>query len=160
MNIQILFLSTSDKLKWTVVNCLTFPVDFPNNVDLFLCRLSDEEPLTWRESFEKLLSSQSKSSKSHLMKMFWSFHMFWGVNSLLLFSRWTVPVQSVPGLGVQRGEHCLLLGLWGLQGNKTFKTGHQSQKNLQRVHLLWCTTWGKYQITWQFRMPWLFLSSW
>lgn len=62
-------------------------------------------------------------------------------------SRWTVPVQSLPGLRVQWGEHRLLPGLWGLQGNQTLKTGHQSQEDIRRVHLLRCTARGKCQIT-------------
>lgn len=85
--VQILFLSTSDKLKQTTVTFRTFP----NDVHLFFCRFNDDEPLTWKESFDKLLSSQSKSSRSHLMQKCFD-HSFirslrWqpDVNSLLLF---------------------------------------------------------------------------
>lgn len=54
--IQVLLLSMSVKLKWTTVVFRTFP----NDVHLFSCRLNVDEPLRWEESFDKLLSSQSK----------------------------------------------------------------------------------------------------
>ncbi|CAF96335.1 unnamed protein product [Tetraodon nigroviridis] len=49
--------------------------------------------------------------------------------------RWTLPLQSLPGLRVQRGEHRLLPGLRGLQGDQTLQTGGQGQQDLRRVHL-------------------------
>lgn len=44
---------------------------------LFFCRPNVNEPLTWKESFDKLLSSQSKSSRSRLTETFPSFHYVW-----------------------------------------------------------------------------------
>lgn len=72
-----------------------------------------------------------------------------GVNLLSvlsLVSRWIVPVQSIPGLRVQWGKHCLLLGLRGLQSNQTLQTIRQGKENLWRVYWIWCTTGGKYEM--------------
>lgn len=76
-------------------------------------RLNEDEPLTWKESFDKLLSSQSKSLRARVTQMLPLLcfekraRRLW---SPLVF-RWTVPLPSVPGLRVQRGEHRLLLSL-------------------------------------------------
>lgn len=67
------------------------------------------------------------------------------ISSFSPVSRWTLHVQSVPPLRVQWGKHCILLGLWGLPGNKTFKTGRQSKEDLRRIHRLWRATRGKYK---------------
>lgn len=110
------------------------------------CRLNDvNEPLRWKESFENLLSSQSESS----LLCFDSFISWPGVvwrcwpETLLRLHRWTVPVQGLPGVRVQRGERGLLSGLWGLQSHQAVQAGPESEEDLRGVHRLRCPAGGE-----------------
>lgn len=104
-------------------------------------RLHDEvnEPLKWKESFDNLLSSQSKSTilcRCDGITLSINFSQRAFNVRFASVSRRTVSVQSVPGVRVQRGEHRLLLGLWGLPDEQTAQAGRQGQEDLQGVCLL------------------------
>ena len=111
----------SDKERWGDPWCFSVLIychlvwDTRLNSAVMSSRLNLEEPLKWKESLDKLISSQSKFSDHRALHYcFQIFICTVSLNSPLLF-RWAVPVQSIPCVWIQWGKHCFLLGMWGLQ---------------------------------------------
>lgn len=99
------------------------------------CRLSFEEMTQWSLSLERLLSS--KCNLNYLLKTnvppgLW-------VNAVFLFTfRRDKDLPGLPEVRVQRWEHWVLDGVWGLQEDQVFvQDVLQGQKDLQMLHPGW-----------------------